>query len=110
MCIRAMRARFCAMVCRIDPRHPKAAEAVGISTVYQEVNLIPHLSVAENICLGREPTRLADDSLGHDGARATEALARLELKLDVWQEFAAARSPFSRWWPLRGRWICRRSC
>ena len=42
----------------IDPRSPKAAEAVGISTVYQEVNLIPHLSVAENICLGREPMRL----------------------------------------------------
>lgn len=32
-------------------------EACGISTVYQEVNLIPHLSVAENICLGRQPTR-----------------------------------------------------
>ncbi len=41
----------------IDPHSPKAAEALGISTVYQEVNLIPHLSVAENICLGREPTR-----------------------------------------------------
>src|SRR5580765_7348392 len=41
----------------IFPRSPKAAEACGISTVYQEVNLIPHLSVAENICLGREPRR-----------------------------------------------------
>ena len=41
----------------INPRSPKAAEALGISTVYQEVNLIPHLSVAENICLGRQPTR-----------------------------------------------------
>jgi simple sugar transport system ATP-binding protein len=33
------------------------AEAAGIATVYQEVGLIPHLSVAENICLGREPVR-----------------------------------------------------
>src|SRR2546422_5366788 len=41
----------------IDPRTPKAAEALGISTLYQEINLIPHLSVAENICLGRQPTR-----------------------------------------------------
>src|SRR5437867_3393064 len=40
----------------INPRSPKAAEALGISTVYQEINLIPHLSVAENICLGRQPT------------------------------------------------------
>src|SRR3954447_15870121 len=37
----------------IYPRSPKEAEGMGISTVYQEVNLIPHLSVAENICLGR---------------------------------------------------------
>src|ERR1043165_3500351 len=42
----------------IHPRSPKEAEGVGISTVYQEVNLIPHLSVGENICLGRQPTRL----------------------------------------------------
>src|SRR5947207_7946137 len=41
----------------INPPSPKAAEALGISTVYQEINLIPHLSVAENICLGRQPTR-----------------------------------------------------
>ena len=39
----------------IFPKSPKEAEAAGISTVYQEVNLIPHMSVAENICLGREP-------------------------------------------------------
>src|SRR5436190_24278350 len=31
----------------IDPCSPQEAQALGISTVYQEVNLIPHLSVAE---------------------------------------------------------------
>ena len=31
---------------------------VGISTVYQEVNLCPNLSVAENVLLGREPRRI----------------------------------------------------
>ncbi|MBK7405375.1 MAG: sugar ABC transporter ATP-binding protein [Phycisphaerales bacterium] len=36
---------------------PREAEALGVSTVYQEVNLIPHMTVAENICLGREPRR-----------------------------------------------------
>src|SRR6185503_6216263 len=34
----------------INPRAPAQAESCGISTVYQEVNLIPYLSVAENIC------------------------------------------------------------
>src|SRR5579864_8260042 len=38
----------------IDPRSPMEAQQLGISTVYQEVNLIPALSVAENIFLGRQ--------------------------------------------------------
>src|SRR5258705_9828736 len=39
----------------VNPRSPDDAQHLGISTVYQEVNLIPYLSVAENICLGRHP-------------------------------------------------------
>jgi simple sugar transport system ATP-binding protein len=42
----------------IHPHSPKEAEEVGISTVYQEVNLVPSLSVAENITLGRQPGRV----------------------------------------------------
>ncbi|MFE1664581.1 sugar ABC transporter ATP-binding protein [Microbacterium sp. P02] len=38
-------------------RGPADAQNAGISTVYQEVNLLPNLSVAENIMLGREPRR-----------------------------------------------------
>src|SRR5881296_3026400 len=38
----------------INLRSPDDAQRHGISTVYQEVNLIPYLSVAENICLGRQ--------------------------------------------------------
>lgn len=37
---------------------PSKAGALGIQMVYQELNLSPHLSVAANICLGDEPTRL----------------------------------------------------
>jgi len=37
------------------PASPRHAESLGVSTVFQEVNLIPHMSVAENISLGREP-------------------------------------------------------
>ncbi len=73
----------------IDPHSPKEAEALGISTVYQEINLIPHLSVAENICLGREPTRLGMIRWRALGRRAAHALARLELKIDVWKELAS---------------------
>ncbi len=36
---------------------PLAAQAAGISTIYQEVNLIPLMSVAENLFLNREPRR-----------------------------------------------------
>ncbi len=38
---------------RID--NPKAAQRLGVSVIYQEFNLVPHLSVAQNIFLGREP-------------------------------------------------------
>lgn len=36
---------------------PRDAQARGISTVYQEFNLVPQLSVGENIYLGQEPLR-----------------------------------------------------
>ncbi|MDT7836033.1 sugar ABC transporter ATP-binding protein [Aquabacterium sp. OR-4] len=39
----------------VSPRHPADAQRLGISTVYQEVNLCPNLSVAENIFAGRAP-------------------------------------------------------
>lgn len=41
----------------IAPATPVQAQALGISTVYQEVNLCPNLSVAENIFAGRYPRR-----------------------------------------------------
>ena len=67
----------------IAPSSPREAEAMGISTVYQEVNLIPHLSVAENICLGRQPTWMGVVRWGAIAKRARAALARLDLSLDV---------------------------
>jgi monosaccharide-transporting ATPase len=67
----------------IDPRSPGEAEAAGIATVYQEINLIPDLSVAENICLGRQPRRGGCIRWGALRERARRALARLGLALDV---------------------------
>ena len=45
----------------------------GISTVYQEVNLLPNLSVAENLYLGRQPTRFGLVRDGRDAPCATRA-------------------------------------
>ena len=39
----------------IEPRSPQHAQKLGISTIYQELALIPHLTVGENIFLNREP-------------------------------------------------------
>ena len=42
---------------RIDSFDPETARQKGIGIIYQEFNLVPYLSAAENISLGREPTR-----------------------------------------------------
>jgi len=43
----------------VDLATPRQAQALGISIIYQELNLIPQLSAAANIFLGREPQRAA---------------------------------------------------
>jgi monosaccharide-transporting ATPase len=73
----------------INPRSPKEAQKLGISTVYQEVNLIPYLSVAENIGLGRQPLRFGQVDWKTMNQRAEKALERLHLKLDVTQQLSA---------------------
>jgi simple sugar transport system ATP-binding protein len=71
----------------VRPDSPLAAQRLGISTVYQEVNLCPNLSVAENIFAGREPrkgllgARRIDWAAVNEGARAL--LARIGLDIDV---------------------------
>ncbi|MEJ1105696.1 MULTISPECIES: sugar ABC transporter ATP-binding protein [unclassified Kribbella] len=62
---------------------PSAAQQAGVSTVYQEVNLVTNLSVAENIFIGREPRRLGRILWRELRTRAAELLARLDLDLDV---------------------------
>lgn len=41
---------------KVEMKNPIQAIKEGISVIYQEFNLIPYLSVAENVFLGREPT------------------------------------------------------
>ena len=62
---------------------PKQARESGISTIYQEINLVPFASVAENIFLGREPRRLGLidwQRIHRDAQRAVESVG---LSVDV---------------------------
>ena len=67
----------------IHPASPRAAQELGISTVYQEVNLIPGLSVGENLFLGRQPGRFGFVRRGAMRRAARAALRRLDLDIDV---------------------------
>ncbi|MFE7932000.1 sugar ABC transporter ATP-binding protein [Streptomyces sp. NPDC057456] len=62
---------------------PLEAQRAGISTVYQEVNLCPNLSVAENIFIGREPTRMGRIQWKQLRRQAAELVDRLGLDIDV---------------------------
>jgi galactofuranose transport system ATP-binding protein len=66
----------------IRPASPAGARRLGIAAVYQEVNLIPQLSVAENLFLGRFPRRGLWIDRRRMRTRAREALAALGLPID----------------------------
>ena len=71
----------------IFPESAADAQRLGISTVYQEVNLCPNLSVAENVFAGRYPRLGASGLWRIDWARMEREtrvlLARLNLDIDV---------------------------
>lgn len=64
-------------------RSPQEAQANGISTVYQEVNLCPNLSVAENIFIGREPRKLGAIHWKEINRRAKTVMENLNIHIDV---------------------------
>ncbi len=66
-------------------RHPQGAQDVGIQTIYQELSLVPQLSVAENIFLGSLPLRSFPRTVDWSEmvARSQAALARIGYDLDV---------------------------
>lgn len=67
----------------IAPTSTQDAQELGISTVYQEVNLCPNLSVAENIFIGRYPRRLKMIDWRGMRRQAAELLKRLQIDIDV---------------------------
>ncbi|AFZ67524.1 sugar ABC transporter ATP-binding protein [Deinococcus peraridilitoris] len=73
----------------VEFHSPGAAQRGGISTIYQEVNLVGFRSVAENIFLGREPRRgpLIDGRRMHTESR--QLLARFDIHVDVTEPLGA---------------------
>jgi simple sugar transport system ATP-binding protein len=67
----------------INPRSPQEAQDIGISTVYQEVNLCPNLSVAENIYIGREPKKGGRIDWNAINNQAKKLLEKFDLDINV---------------------------
>jgi simple sugar transport system ATP-binding protein len=67
----------------IQPQSTLDAQNHGISTVYQEVNLCPNLSVAENIFIGRYPRKFGRIDWASMTQQAVELLERMQIKIDV---------------------------
>jgi ribose transport system ATP-binding protein len=67
---------------KVDISSAAVAQALGISTIYQEFNLVPRLTVAENIFLGRQPRRfgLVDHQKMRNEAQRT--LERIQVRVD----------------------------
>ena len=63
---------------------PRAAQRLGIGIIHQELNLMNHLSAAQNIFIGREPRRRFGLFLDEDGLneQARRIFERMNLKLD----------------------------
>lgn len=64
-------------------RSPQEAQQKGISTVYQEINLCPNLTVAENLFIGREPRKGGLIDWKTMNRKASELLDSLDINADV---------------------------
>lgn len=67
----------------IIPTNPQDAFSMGISTVYQEINLCPNLTVAENIFVGRQPMKGGMINWKEINRRASELMKRFHMDIDV---------------------------
>jgi ribose transport system ATP-binding protein len=69
---------------QFNPQSPKHALEMGIGIIHQELNMMDHLTVAQNIFIGRESTRLHGIFLDKHAQtrRAEELFRRLKMKID----------------------------
>ena len=79
---------------------PASAQAAGISTIYQEIDLIPLMTVAQNIFLGREPrNRFGFVDYRAVNSQSAEILRRYGIKVDVTTRLSRlGLGGCSRWW------------
>ena len=67
----------------VEIPNPRAAQQLGISMIHQELNLMPHLTVAQNIFIGREPRSgvrfVLDDKATNEQAQQLFDMMRLKL-------------------------------
>jgi ribose transport system ATP-binding protein len=75
---------------RYEPRNPLEGRRAGVSMIYQELSLAPHLSVMDNILLGMEPMRGVLVDRAQVRRRAVDALAQLG-RPDISPDVAVSR-------------------
>ena len=66
-------------------KSPQHAQQLGISAVYQEINLCPNLSVAENMFIGREPIKFGFIDSRSYNIKAKQLLNRMDININVTQ-------------------------
>ncbi len=66
----------------VEPTDPKHAQALGIGIIHQELNLMPHLTVAQNIFIGKEPTRGLFIDQSSENKKAKEMLSALNVDIN----------------------------
>jgi ribose transport system ATP-binding protein len=68
----------------VEVRNPRQAQSMGIAIIHQELNLMNHLTAAQNIYIGREPRKGARFVLDEKALneKAAQLFARLNLSLD----------------------------
>src|SRR5215213_11788615 len=66
----------------VDFHSPFQAQAAGVSTIYQEVNLVPFRSVSENIFMGREPRRFGFINWRRMNTEASGLLEQFGIRID----------------------------
>ena len=74
---------------RVTFASPRDAERAGIGTIHQQANLIPHMSVARNLLLGREPRRHGLIHVARMNELADDIVRRIGLRVDVRRPLAS---------------------
>ena len=97
---------------QVEVPNPRAGRDLGISMIHQELALANHLTVAQNIYMGREPrgrlSFMVDDKAAGPADRGARRAPGPQARSHR-QVSATSRSPSSRWWrsPRRSRWTPR---